>query len=439
VTHPPISALKSRSFYVTGTVNLLLKAYSIGLLILVTMALTRALGPAGYGQYAFIIALVAILSLPTQFGLPDLVVRETARSVAEKTPATLRALWRWSHLFIACNSIVVVSLAFAVLTLLGAPYFDTRVTLIAALALIPLMALANLRSAAVRGLGHDVLGQVPENVMRPTAFGIALLMVVLLPGVQLTTTTAIAAQLLAAFAAFLFGTVILLRVAPVAARSPMAAGQAHPASHRKWLMPTVVLGATSSLILVNNSVDVLMLGLWRTESEIGLYKLAATISGVITVGLQTMNMYAMSHISRLHRLGDTAKLTRVISQAARMAFGLGLAAFVLIIGTGDVLIPVLFGPGFGAAYPILTVLAIGQLCNAFFGPVGTVLSMAGHEKTVLYTVGAGAVFNIALNILLIPEMGGPGAAIATAVTITATKATLFVLARRHVGVTSWPL
>ena len=42
--------------------------------------LARALGPEGYGTYAYVFALVAIMAIPAQFGLSNLVIRETARA-----------------------------------------------------------------------------------------------------------------------------------------------------------------------------------------------------------------------------------------------------------------------------------------------------------------------------------------------------------------------
>jgi O-antigen/teichoic acid export membrane protein len=46
--------------------------------------LARMLGAEGYGIYAYAFALVTLLAMPAKAGLPQLVVRETARGVAGK-------------------------------------------------------------------------------------------------------------------------------------------------------------------------------------------------------------------------------------------------------------------------------------------------------------------------------------------------------------------
>lgn len=49
--------------------------FALGLLI--TLLLARLLGPLGYGVYAFVLAVVSLISLPVQLGLSPLIVRHT--------------------------------------------------------------------------------------------------------------------------------------------------------------------------------------------------------------------------------------------------------------------------------------------------------------------------------------------------------------------------
>src|SRR5690606_18688278 len=88
------------------------------------------------------------------------------------------------------------------------------------LVLVPLIALGNLRGAALRGLRHVVQGQLPEFILRP-----AFLVVLVLGahfGLSARALTALDAMMLHAFAslaAFIIGAFLLLRARPVEARA----------------------------------------------------------------------------------------------------------------------------------------------------------------------------------------------------------------------------
>lgn len=129
------------------------------------------LGAEGYGLYTYTYALVMLVALPAQARLPNLVLRETARGMAQGRPDVMQGIWRWAGRAAVLLSIVLVLLPGTVLLLYrGARMELQEWTLAWAVALVPLVALGNLRGAALRGVGHKVTGQLPEFVIRPGLF-----------------------------------------------------------------------------------------------------------------------------------------------------------------------------------------------------------------------------------------------------------------------------
>src|SRR5689334_477579 len=59
-------------------VSLVLQVANLGLAYLGAAVLVRALSPTDFGVYGFMLSLVTVLVLPAQFGVPTLVIRETA-------------------------------------------------------------------------------------------------------------------------------------------------------------------------------------------------------------------------------------------------------------------------------------------------------------------------------------------------------------------------
>jgi len=401
---------------------------------IVTILLARGLGAEGYGRYAFIFAIVSLASLPTQFGLPDLVVRETARAVAEKTFGLTTSLWSWAHIFIAVSSSVIAVGVLFVALVLGTGWVSEFQALAVAVILIPLISFSNLRAAALRGLGHDLQGQFPEHAIRPTVFAVGLVAVLWLSPASLSVTGAFAIQVAAAALATLFGVVLFWRFAPRA--DPVSPS---PKKKREWTRALIFMGSISGLMLVNSSVDILMLGTWDTDSEVGRYRLASMVGALITLGLQTMNIFAMPYLSRHFHNEEWDDLSRVVHQTTQISFGFSLIAFVAILVAGKPMLGWVFGAEFSAAFSILVLLAIGHIANAFFGPAGAILTMQGAERLAAGIMAMGTLVNVVLNALLIPNYAGEGAAIASSVSIIAAKAAMFLIVWRRNKILSWPI
>lgn len=417
-----------------GTILIGIRLCGVGITFLVTILLTRGLGAEGYGAYAFLFAIVTLAAVPSQLGLPTLVVRETTRAIETKALGQMRALWRWAHGFIAASSFAVIILFVLWLRMSGDNGGTIGIEAYIALLLIPLMALSELRAAILRGLGHDLLSQMPEHLIRPALFALGLLVMLLISRWPLSVEAAFAVQTGAVGLATLFGVLMLRRVAPRALPTKI-----DRADKRRWRHGALFMGTVSGLVLINNSVDIIMLGLWKSNTDVGNYRLAATVGALITLGLQVISTYAMPHLSRLFVQGETDKLALVVRQATQLSFGFSLLALIGLLVLGEPALVMVFGQEFSAAFPILLVLAVGHIANAFFGPTTGILMMTGHERLTAFLTGFGVLANVGLNVLLIPTWGPTGAAIATVASILVMKTMAFVSVWRLHRMLSWPI
>src|SRR5699024_6549689 len=75
-----------------------IKVVSVGLSLAVGVVLARVLGVGGFGLYSYVFALVSLLAVPAKFGLPGLLVRETAQADAKEQWGRMRGIWRWTNL-----------------------------------------------------------------------------------------------------------------------------------------------------------------------------------------------------------------------------------------------------------------------------------------------------------------------------------------------------
>lgn len=415
-----------------GVGSLALKAAATGLSFLVAVVLARALGPGEYGLYAYVFALVSLLSVPARFGLPSLVVRETARAQVSEDWGAMRGLWRWATGAVALITAVIGLLGAIAVWGLDSHLSDVqRTTLIFGLLLVPLIALGDLRGAALRGLQRVVVGQLPEAVLRRGLLVLFMLgLILLFPARTRTAADAMALHTLAAFVAFLVGGWMLWHWRPPALRSrPVSTYRP-----RAWAAAALPLAMLAGMQIVSSHTDVIMLGLFRSSEEVGIYRVAVQGGALVVFGLQAVNVVVAPHFARLHAARDPRRLEALVAVTARASLAVAAPLALALIVFGDIVLQAFFGTAFAVGHTALSIIAIGQLVNAGAGSVGYLLNMTGHERDTARCAAAAAVGNVALNAILIPPLGINGAALATSLTLVLMNVLLWRDARTRLGI-----
>jgi len=416
-----------------GIGSLVLKAVYILLSFAITMTLARTLGADGYGVYAYVFALISLLSIPAEFGLPQLIVRETAKALAKQEWGVIQGVWRWAGKITAVLIVILVLGAGLAVVIFGDRFSrEQLVTLFWGLALVPLVALGDLRGAALRGLNRVIQGQLPEQALRPGFYILLILGAAFVFSVgKFTPSIAMSLQMLAAVFAFVIGAWLLWRATPLEVR------QAKPVyESRRWFASTLPLAFISGMGLINSYTSIIMLGLFVTSSDIGIYRVADQMALLVSISLQAINMVVAPQFARLYAVGNKARLQRLATTSARAVLSLTLPVVVVFLLFGKPLLKFIFGAEFVLAYGPLSILAVGQLVNSAMGSVGFLLIMTGHEQDTARGVAVAAVGNIVLNLVLIPLWGTQGAALASAITMTVWNILLWLAVRRRLMINS---
>lgn len=418
-----------------STTSVGLQLTHTALALLAGVMLARILGPSGYGTYAYVFSLVSLLAIPAQVGLPQLVVRETAKAQSSEEWDLMRGLWRWVTQ-VSVSLSMVLAFAAAGAAWHFAEHFDARqlATLTWGLLLVPVIALGNLRGAALRGLGRVVQGQLPEFVLRPGLL-IVLLALPSWGATKMTPDQAMALHVVAATAAFAAGLWLLHLNRPW----PRLAEMNPSFRTRQWITSALPLAFVASVHLITTQTDVLMLGVFEDTETVGIYRVAVQAAAVVTLGLTAVNMVVAPQFARLHAGADMARLQQVVTASSRIVMLLTLPVVIVFVVFGKSILGLLFGADYVTAYRPLAILTLGQLANATFGSVAFLLNMTGHEHITARAVGIAAIVNILLNLVLIPILGVIGAAVATGVTTFLLNFLLWHALRRRLGLESMAL
>jgi O-antigen/teichoic acid export membrane protein len=184
----------------------------------------------------------------------------------------------------------------------------------------------------------------------------------------------------------------------------------------------------------NGRVDVIMIGLFLGDREVGLYSFAAMIAegffNILVVGRNQVAPLLARHMAE-GRSQDIQGLFRRLSW--RLWLGSGVIA--LAIGAAYPLaVDLLMGDAaYLVAWPALGVLLIGMAVYGAFAPFDTLLMQSGYPGWQSIQMAMVLLANALLNALLIPAFGLSGAALATALSFGVGALVLLGLTRRLLG------
>ncbi len=405
-----------------------LKLLSLPLALVTSVLLARGLGPEGYGQYAFVLAVVSLLALPVGPGLGQLITREVAKYHHREEWGLFRGLLRRGHQWVIVGSFIVAGVI-AILAGLHASWtVDDRWTLLlAATLMLPLLGVNALRGATLRGLRKVFYAQIPELLVRP---GLHLVVVVcLLVAGVLNPASAIASQIAAAAIASGVGVLLLWQLRP-----PDVA-QAEPRYRDgEWaqsLLPFILLAAVGNF---NGQIGILVLGWLGTDADVAALRVAQNGATLVALSLVIVNMVIGPHITRVQQEADKLRLQRLSRNSARAALVIALPIALPLIFLGGPIVGLIFGNDYRdlATLP-LVILASGQLVNVAFGSVGLFLTMTGYERDTL----AGQVFALLVNagfaVVLVPVYGAVGAAVSVTIGLVTWNVVLAIRFVKRLG------
>jgi O-antigen/teichoic acid export membrane protein len=178
--------------------------------------------------------------------------------------------------------------------------------------------------------------------------------------------------------------------------------------------PLLLIGL---LYFLMGQTDILMLGYFTNERQVGIYTVVVRIAIIVILGLEIINQTIEPNISELAARNDFESMERLLKVLTKWISYISLFIFVLIIIFRTELLAI-FGPSFTEGSTALVILASGQLVNSFAGPTGKLLVMTGKQKWEVFNSISMLILNVILNILLIPKFGVVGAAIATTTSLS---------------------
>jgi len=396
----------------------------------VALVLARLLGAEGYGRFALGVAVATAVAAAPSWALQGLLTREVSAGLAAGRPDAVRGL-----LATALPSAGGAALVFAaVLGLAAAWVSGGDAALVWAALLVPALVLGTGLASVLAGLHRVLLAQWWENVLKHWGL-VALVALAWLAGSPPGPGGAIALYAAALWAGAAALALLAWHALPGAVRA------ARPEVPAGWLREALPFAGIGLLAVANGQADVLMLGAFRDDVEVGIYRAASQLAALVIFLLGVVNAPLQPLIARLHAEGDRARLQRAVRATAVLVLACAVPTVAVLVIWGGELMALAFGEPFRSGALPLAILALGQLVNASMGSVGVILNMTGHQRVVMRWFAASGVLTLILLLVLAPPFGAVGAAVAAALGLVAWNVTLAREVMRRLGVnpTALPL
>ncbi|OGG06770.1 hypothetical protein A2872_00875 [Candidatus Gottesmanbacteria bacterium RIFCSPHIGHO2_01_FULL_42_12] len=374
------------------------KIISTTLGVIITILLTRFLGPVGYGQYTFVLVFVTMFGVIGDWGLSIITIREASKHVedAGKIIGNVLVIRMAMSIVAAIASIVAIHVL---------PY-DPALRVLVSIASVYLLAISIKTSFQIvftvkLKLQNWAISEIAANL-------VALLLVVLF-----IKNSGELPQILWAFN---LGHIFAAIVAAILAKQLLPVKLSWKREESKYLLSEALpMGAILVLFTIYNRMDTLILNYYHGDDAVGIYGAAYRIFEVLILGAAYFTNSILPLISKL-AANDKARLKKVFKKSFIFLTLMGVFVAVTNYIFAPLGIAVIGGQEFAASVTPLRILSLALIVSYFNHLGGFTLIALGKQWWSFRIAIVALVFNLILNLIFIPKFSYNAAAFTTFLT-----------------------
>ncbi len=189
-----------------------------------------------------------------------------------------------------------------------------------------------------------------------------------------------------------------------------------PGLKRRLIEYSIPLTGTQAAAKIDNQLDTVLVGFFLTPMAVSYYVVSKQVVTFIERPASALGFTLGPTAAAESTAGNTKSLSRIYENALSNVFLLYIPAAAGLILVAEPMIELLFGTEYLGAVPVLQILSVYAVLLSVNLVISTGLDYLGRARTRAILKGVTSIMNVGLNIILIPQLGVVGAAVATVIT-----------------------
>ena len=358
---------------------------------------TRILLPAGTGRVSFAVSIITYFSMFAQLGIPTYGIRACAKVRDDK-----EKLSRIVHELLMINMIMVLIsyVAFGI-SLFAVPRFARDKELLLVISIIILL----------NAMGVEWLYKALEKYSYIRSVVFKLIALVAMFALIHDESDYIIYGAITIFAASASNVLNFINLRKYVILKPL--GGYHLKKHLK---PMLVFFSMSVATVIYTNLDSVMLGFMKDDAQVGIYTAAVKVKSILVTLITSASAVLLPRASKFVDQGKMEDFYRILKKTLHFIIVVALPMCIYFILFANESILLLSGKAFADATLPMQIIMPTLLLIGITNLTGIQMMIPlGMERYVLYSEIGGALVDIILNAILIPEYGAAGAALGTLV------------------------
>ncbi len=202
---------------------------------------------------------------------------------------------------------------------------------------------------------------------------------------------------------------------------------------KEYLQYSAPLFGVSLLIMLSTHLDKLILNLFVSEKQLGIYYAVFTISNLLPLILTILVFMYLPRMSRFIKSKNLDRATLLSSYFSKWTMIMASVFFGMIIYYSEDILSLLYSREFVEGALVLKILALGQWINVSLGFTGQNLLALGDSKSQLYIRTSSFILGGILLFLGAKYYGNLGASISILIALLASNMLQIVVLRAKHG------
>ncbi len=415
-----------------ASIAFVLKVIAAGCAFGLNIVLARLLGPENFGIYNLAFTIIFISAAFGRIGMENALVRFIASYSSLNKHHKIFGIYNLAIKYSLFTSIflslfIFISSPFISSFIFSKPKMEETLTILS-LSIVPL-ALLTLHASSLQGLKKIVSSVTVLSISTPLFAGIAAILFIPIFGLVASAWSYLLASTVSLF---------LGRLLWIKATKELAPTEAPSFSKKELLSSSkpLFIGVITYMTILWSPI--LILGIWETNENIGIYSAANRTATLTSFILIAVNSIAAPKFAAIYKQGKIGDLERVARESGRIMMLLALPVALIFIIFPEFVLS-LFGNQFKCGASILVILSVGQYINVATGSVGFLLMMTGNERLMRNNLIFCMILELLLCFWLIPLYGIVGAAVVSTTILILQNLIAMALVKKQLGITTLPL